>query len=520
MTTRSASQSAQRAQSAHPAYDAAVIGAGPNGLAAAITLAQAGRSVVVFEAADTIGGGCRTKELTLPGFRHDVCSAIHPLAAASPFFRTLPLARYGLEWIYPPAALAHPLPDGRAALLGGSVAATAATLGEDAAAYIRLMAPFVVHWPTISDAVSGPLRPLHYAAHPIRSLALVPFALGAAQSARGFAQRHFTGARARGLFAGMAAHSMIPLDAPPTAGFGLILGVSGHAVGWPLPRGGSQAIVDALAAHLRALGGEIVTNSEITALDQLPQAEAIIADITPRQLLRIAGDRLPAGYQRQLARYRYGPGVFKVDYALDGPIPWTAPECAQAGTVHLGGTLDEIAASEHAVTHGVPPERPFILLAQQSLFDPTRAPAGQHTAWAYCHVPAGSSVDMTTRIEAQIERFAPGFRDRILARHTLNAAQMEAYNANYVGGDINGGVQDLWQFFTRPTMSLVPYATPARGLYLCSSSTPPGGGVHGMCGYYAAQTVLHGRARLLLDPAMAPAGHERAPSQPIAGGVG
>ena len=508
MTTRSATR---------PSYDAAIIGAGPNGLAAAIALAQAGRSVLVFEAAGTIGGGCRTKELTLPGFRHDVCSAIHPLAAASPFFRTLPLERYGLEWIYPPAALAHPLPDGTAALLSGSIEATAATLGKDAEAWQRLMTPFVAHWSAISDAVSGPLRPLHHVAHPFRSLPLLPFAFAAMQSARGFAVRHFSGERARGLFAGMAAHSMIPLDAPPTAGFGLILGISGHAVGWPLPRGGSQAIVDALAAHLRVLGGEIVTDSPIESLDQIPEARAIVADITPRQLLRIAGDRLPAGYRRQMERYRYGPGVFKVDYALDGPIPWTAGECARAGTVHLGGTLAEIASSERAVASGVAPDHPYMLLAQQSLFDPTRAPDGKHTAWAYCHVPAGSTVDMTARMEAQIERFAPGFRDRILARHTLNAVQMEAYNANYIGGDINGGVQDLWQFFTRPSLSLVPYATPVPGLYLCSSSTPPGGGVHGMCGYYAAQTVLHGGAHLLLAPDMAPpAGIE---TEPVAGGV-
>jgi phytoene dehydrogenase-like protein len=336
------------------------------------------------------------------------------------------------------------------------------------------------------------------------------------QSARSFALRQFSGAHARGMFAGMAAHSMMSLDAPPTAGFGLILAISGHAVGWPMPRGGSQAIVDALAAYLRALGGEIVTDTPVESLDQLPRADAIVADITPRQLLRLAGDRLPEGYRRQLERYRYGPGVFKLDYALDGPIPWAAPECARAGTVHLGGTLGEIVASERAMVRGMPPEHPFLLVAQQSLFDATRAPAGKHTAWAYCHVPSGSTVDMTERMETQIERFAPGFRDRILARHTLNAAQMEAYNANYVGGDINGGIQDLRQFFTRPSLSLVPYATPVRGLYLCSSSTPPGGGVHGMCGYYAAQTVLHGSARMLLDPEMEPASPA---SKPVAGGV-
>ncbi len=426
-------------------YDAVVIGAGPNGLAAAITLARAGHSVIVYEAKDTIGGGSRSRELTLPGFVHDVCSAIHPYAVSSPFFRALPLERYGLEWVYSPAPLAHPLPDGRVAVLERAFGDMARTLGPDAEAWRRLI------------------------------------------------EHRFTDEPARALFAGIAAHAMIPLERPPTAAAAVLMATMAHDVGWPLARGGSQRIVDALAAYLRDLGGEIVTGIPITSLNELPRARATLADVTPRQLLAIAGDRLPEGYRRRLARFRYGPGVFKIDLALDGPIPWRNPDCLRAATLHLGGTLPEIAASERAIWEGVPPERPFVLLAQQSLFDETRAPSGKHTAWAYCHVPAGSTVDMTARIEAQIERFAPGFGERILARHTMNAEQMESYNPNYVGGDINGGLANLTQLFTRPTITpniADPYATPAKGLYICSSSTPPGGGVHGLCGYYAAQAAL------------------------------
>lgn len=473
--------------SEHYTYDAIIVGSGPNGLAAAIALAQAGLSVVVFEAKDTIGGGTRTMELTLPGFLHDVCSAIHPFARGSPFFRSLPLERYGLEMIQPSAPLAHPLDDGTAVILERSIEATAARLGNDAKAYRKLMTPLVTNWPKIEGAVLGPLRP-QYVLHPF---ARANFGLKALRSARGLCKGSFQSEPARAIFAGLCAHSMLPLEQPPSAGFGLVEGILGHVVGWPIPRGGSQKIADALAAYLRSLGGEIITGVEVKSLDALPPARVILCDVTPRQLLRIAGDRLPELYQRQLQRYRYGPGVFKIDLALDGPIPWKAQECLRAGTVHVGGTFPAIAASERAVARGEHSERPFVLVAQQSLFDPTRAPQGKHTVWAYCHVPNGSTFDMTERIESQIERFAPGFRDRILARSTMNSLEVERYNANYVGGDINGGLQDLWQFFTRPTPRPVPYTTPAKNLFICSSSTPPGGAVHGMCGYFAARAALH-----------------------------
>lgn len=466
-------------------YDAVVVGSGPNGLAAAITLAQAELSVLVLEAAETIGGGARSAELTLPGYIHDVCSAVHPLGVGSPFFRTLPLAEHGLEWIHPAAPLAHPFDDGTAAVLERSVEATGKTLGPDAAAYRKLMAPLVDDWDKLAVDLLGPLR-----LPPRHPLALARFGWHAIPSARRLAERLFEDERARALFAGMAAHSMIPLDQPTTAAFGLVIGILGHAVGWPLPRGGSQRIADALACYLRSLGGEVVTGVRVQSLDELPPARAVLCDVTPRQLLRIAGQRLPAGYRRKLAGYRYGPGVFKVDWALDGPISWQAIECTRAGTLHLGGTLEEMAAAERVVWRGEHPEKPYVLVVQPSLFDATRAPEGKHTAWAYCHVPHGSTFDMTERIEAQIERFAPGFRDLILARSVKSAVAMEQYNPNYIGGDINGGVQDLRQLFTRPVFRLVPYSTPVKGLYICSSSTPPGGGVHGMCGHFAARAAL------------------------------
>jgi phytoene dehydrogenase-like protein len=475
--------------SEHTNYDAIVVGAGPNGLAAAIALARAGRSVLVLEAAPDVGGGLRSAALTLPGFVHDVCSAIHPLGAGSPFLRTLPLADHGLAWIYSPAPLAHPLDDGTAVLLERSIATTAAGLGHDAATYRRLVTPLARGWEPTLAAV---LAPLCLPQHP---LALARFGLRAVWPARGLAERLFSGERARALFAGMAAHAILPLESPLTAAFGVVMLTLGHAVGWPFPRGGAQGFADALAGYLVSLGGQIRTASPVVSLDQLPPARAVLFDLAPRQVLSIAGARLPAGYVRALGRYRHGPGVFKVDWALDGPIPWRAPECARAATLHLGGTLAEIAAAEAAVWRGEHPERPFVLLSQPSLFDPSRAPAGQHTAWAYCHIPNGSTVDMTECIERQIERFAPGFRERVLARSVIGPAAMERHNPNYIGGDISGGVQDLRQLFTRPVARLDPYATPARGIYICSSSTPPGGGVHGMCGYWAARSALRELAR-------------------------
>ena len=466
------------------AYDAVVVGSGPNGLAAAITLAQAGLSVIIFEGKETIGGGMRSSELTLPGFIHDICSAIHPLGIGSPFFRSLPLDKHGLEWIQPQAPLAHPFDDGPAAVLERSIDATGRTLDIDAEAYKKLMEPWVINWDKLSSDL---LAPLHFPQHP---LLMACFGLLAIRSASGLSKSWFKGERASGFFAGLAAHSIMPLDQPLTAAFGLILGTLGHAVGWPLPRGGSQQIANALASYFYSLGGEIVTSAKVESLDSLPPARALLFDVGPRELLRIVGSHFRTDYIQKLESYRYGPGVFKMDWALNHPIPWKALECARAGTVHIGGTLEEIEKSEKEVWDKKHPEKPYVLLAQQSLFDPSRAPVGKHTAWGYCHVPNGSTFDMTKRIEAQIERFAPGFRDCILARSTRSAMELEQYNPNYVGGDINGGVQDIYQLFTRPTARLVPYSTPINGMYICSSSTPPGGGVHGMCGYHAANAAL------------------------------
>ena len=463
--------------------DAVVVGSGPNGLAAAITMARAGRSVLVLEAADTVGGGVRTAELTRPGFLHDICSAIHPLAQGSPFFRELPLADYGLELVHPPAPLAHPLDDGTAVILERSPEETAAGLGPDANEYRKLIGPLVDR--------SESLQPFLLGSSPIprRPLVAARFGLLALRSAVGLAKR-FQGERARALFSGLAAHAIQDLHRVPTASFGLVFALFAHTHGWPFARGGSQRIAGALAAHLRSLGGEMETGRHVGSLDELPKSRTTMLDVTPRQVLRIAGHRLPARYARALRRYRYGPGVFKLDWALDGPVPWAAPECARAATVHLGGTLEEIADSEEAIWSGEAPERPFVLAAQQSLFDDSRAPAGKHTLWAYCHVPNGSRVDMTERVEAQVERFAPGFRNLVIERSAKGPAEMERYNENYVGGDINGGVQDLRQLYTRPVIRLNPYATPVDGVYICSSSTPPGGGVHGLCGHYAARSAL------------------------------
>lgn len=469
-------------------YDAIVVGSGPNGLAAAITAARAGRSVLLLEAEKTIGGGCRTEEVTLPGFRHDICSAIHPLGVASPFFRSLDLESLGVEWIQPPAQFAQPLDDGNSPVAYRSVRETARTLGPDSEGYRRLMEPLVEVWRPLLDQLLGPLR---LPRHPIL---FARFGMRAFLPAAVLARLQFKGVAARALLSGAAAHSELPLSYPFTAGFGLTLVLLAHAVGWAIPRGGSQRISDALAAHLRSLGGEIVTGARVRALEDLPSARDIFLDITPRQLLAMAESRLPSLYRAQLARFRYGPGVFKIDYALDGPVPWRDGAVARAGTVHVGGTLEEVARSEAAVNRGVHPERPYVLFAQQSLFDPTRAPAGKQTAWAYCHVPNGSVFDMTDRMERQIERFAPGFRDLVLCRHVNTPSGFERHNANYIGGDINGGAMTLRQTYTRPVVSRDPYRTPIPGVYLCSSSTPPGGGVHGMSGYWAVRSALrHGR---------------------------
>jgi phytoene dehydrogenase-like protein len=463
-------------------YDAIVVGAGPNGLAAAIELAKRGRRVCVYEANETVGGAARSAALTLPGFIHDTCSAVHPLAVGSPFFKSLSLAEYGLEFIYPPAAVAHPFDDGSAILLRRSITETAAQFGADARSYQRLFEPLVRDWEILAPELLGPI---HFPHHPF---AMTGFGVNGIRSASGFVKSRFKEERTRTFFAGAVAHSCLPLDRLGTTAFGLVLLTLGHYGGWPVPRGGSQQISNALAAHLKKLGGEIVTGVRVQSLDDLAPSACVLFDLTPRQLLQIAGERFSATFKNKLAGYRYGPGVFKLDWALDSPVPWRAAECTQAATVHLGGSFAEIEESESAVWEGKCSERPFVLAAQSSLFDQTRAPAGKHTLWAYCHVPNGSTIDMTERIEDQIERFAPGFRSRILARSALSPAQMETLNANLVGGDINGGAAIITQLFTRPTFRT--YSTSLKDVYLCSSSTPPGGGVHGMCGYHAARTAL------------------------------
>jgi len=465
-------------------YDAIVIGSGPNGFAAAITLARAGLSVCIYEAKSTIGGGMRSAELTLPGFTHDICSAIHPLGFSSPFFRSLPLHQYGLEWIHPNASLAHPFDDGTAILLEKSIDKTAEAFDNDAKAYKNLMKPFVKNWEALSHDL---LAPLHFPKHPIL---MMQFSFKAFQSASHLCRRLFKEEYTRTFFSGLAAHSIQDLNQPLTSSFGLVLGILGHYSGWPFPQGGTQKIANSLAAYFYSLGGKIFTDTNIETMDQLPPSRFILCDVTPHQLVKIAGNRLPNNYKSKLLSYRYGPGVFKIDWALNHPIPWKATECLQAATVHIGGTMDEIIQSEYNACHGISSDKPFIILAQQSLFDSTRAPPGKHTGWGYCHVPHGSSIDMIEKIEAQIERFAPGFKDCILARRVHNSKDLEHYNSNYVGGDINGGIQDFYQLFTRPVARWIPYSTPLKNLYICSSSTPPGGGVHGMCGYHAAQAVL------------------------------
>lgn len=466
-------------------YDAVVIGSGPNGLAAAIELARNGYAVKVFEAADTIGGGTRTKELTLPGFHHDVCSAIHPMAAASPFLKSLPLEEHGLRWIHPPCPLAHPLDDEPAAVLYPSFTKTIEELYKDGPAYQKLFEPFVQNWDALAPQLLGPLSLL-----PKTPVLMARFGLKALQSAGRLAQSTFSTERAKALFAGLAAHSVLPLDAVSTSAVAMVFCAVAHNIGWPFPRGGSHAITKAMASYFESLGGDIETEAPIASLEELPESKTVFFNTTPAQILQIAGKQLPPDYVKKLGKYRYGAGVFKIDLALNGPIPWSDPECAKAGTVHVGGTFEEIRASEACLKKDTHPEKPYVLVAQQSLFDDSRAPEGKHTCWAYCHVPNGSTKDMTDPILSQIERFAPGFRDLIIGQHTMNTQAMESYNANYIGGDINGGRQDITQLFTRPAGLFDPYHIPGTNLYISSSSTPPGGGVHGMGGYHAAQSAL------------------------------
>jgi len=466
-------------------YDAVIVGSGPNGMAAAIRLAQAGLSVLVLEANETFGGAARSAEFTLPGFIHDLGSAIHPLSIGSPFFRRLSLEKHGLHWVHPEFPLAHPLDRAREAALKRSVTETAIGLGVDGDSYVRLMSPFITGWETLAPEVLKPI--LHWPRHPLQ---WARFGSRALRSAASLARGSFKDEPARALFAGLSAHSFLALDVPGSAAFGLVLGTLAHTVGWPLPRGGAQQIANALVAHLRASGGELAPHSPVRNIDELPLARAVLLDLTPKQVLRVAGHKLPASYRRRLERYRYGPGVFKLDYALTEAIPWQTAACRGAGTVHVGGTFSEVCASENEVASGRLPQNPFVLVAQPSIFDSTRAPLGKHTAWAYCHVPNGSAFDMTERVENQIERFAPGFRDCVLARHKSDCHELERKNANLIGGDINGGAADLRQMVARPVFSPKPYRTPVPGLYLCSASTPPGGGVHGMCGFHAAECVL------------------------------
>lgn len=465
-------------------YDAVVIGSGPNGLVAGIRLAQENLSVLIVEADAAIGGGVRSAELTLPGYVHDVCSAIHPLALGSPFFNALPLEQCGLEFVQPPVSLAHPFDDGTAVVIEKSIEKTAEKLGGDSENYCKLVKPFVENWERLAPDILAPLR------FPNNPLLMAKFGLKAFQSARSLANNQFDDIRAKAVFAGIAAHGMIPLEYTASAAIGLVLLTAAHSVGWAFPRGGAGKLSDALAKYFLSLGGKIETNYRIENVDELPASRVVLFDLTPRQIIKIAGHRLPESYKKRLEKFRYGSGVFKIDFALSEPIPWRSKECWQAGTVHLGGTLEEIAASEQANADGKISENPFVLIAQNSLFDSSRAPVGKQIAWSYCHVPNGSTIDMTEIIENQIERFAPGFRDCIEARAVKSPANLENYNANYIGGDINGGAVNLSQTFSRPLVKLNPYSMPVKSFYICSASTPPSGGVHGMCGYHAAQTVL------------------------------
>ncbi len=466
-------------------YDAVIVGSGPNGMAAAVELSRNGKSVLVIEGRDTLGGGTRTQQLTLPGFQHDVCSSVHPLGIGSPWFRAVPLQDYGLEWVIPPLGMAHPFDDGSAAVLSQDLQRTKESLGQDGMAYLKLMEPLVRDWQEILEEFLGPLP--FPPKHPI---VMARFGLTALRSARGLVESRFQGERARAFFSGMAGHAIQPMENPITASFGLMLGALGHVLGWPFARGGSKMITAALEAYLKDLGGETETGWFVGDLDELPDARAMLFDTTPGMMVKIVKERFPERYRKQLRKFRHGPGIYKVDWALNGAVPWKAEECRQAGVVHIGGTFEEIAASERAAWEGRHSERPFVLFVQPTLFDPSRAPDGKHIGWGYCHVPAGSDVDMLDVIEGQIERFAPGFRDCILERKVWSPRELEAYNPNYIGGDIASGIQDIWQLFTRPVWKLSPYETPLKKIYLCSASTPPGGGVHGMGGYHAARAAL------------------------------
>ena len=467
-------------------YDAVIVGSGPNGLAAGITLSRAGLRVLLVEAQATIGGGMRTKELTLPGFYHDVCSAVHPMGVISPFFRSLPLQKFGLEWAHPEVILAHPLEGGQAAAMYQDLARTAEGMpAEDRKAYAKFYGSLTDSVNLLLPSLLGPLT--RFPKHPFRMAA---FGLQGMKSAACLAKAKFSSPAARAMFAGHAAHSILPLEKAFTAAVGIMLATTGHLVGWPVARGGSQSIAHAMGRYFEALGGEIVVNCNVTNLSELPSAKAYLFDTGPRAMAQICAEKLPSGYRNQLQRFRYGPGVFKLDIALSGPIPWLNEACRKAGTVHVGGTLEEMIISEKACWENKMAERPFVLLSQQSVPDPTRAPEGKHTCWAYCHTPPGYEGDLTETTLSQIERFAPGFRDLILQTHVMRPADFAAYNPNYIGGDIIGGVQDLWQMIARPALRINPYTTPAANVFLCSSSTPPGGGVHGMCGLHAATTAL------------------------------
>jgi phytoene dehydrogenase-like protein len=479
-----------RSEPARDEYDAVVIGSGPNGLTCAITLARAGQTVLVVEAGSTIGGGTRSNELTQPGFIHDVCSAVHPLGVCSPVFKGLPLEEHGLTWIYPEASVVHAFEIDRPVVVYPSIDRTVAELGRDGGSYRRLLAPFLENQQRLLAGILAP-----FSLFPPSPVTMLRFGLRGLPSATSLARRWLVEPETAGMFAGLAAHAILPLEKPLTGAVGLMFAVMAHVIAWPIARGGSQQIAQAMARYLNSLGGEIVVGKRVASLGGVPKARAYFFDTVARDVARIAGERLPNSYRERLSRVRHGPAVFKVDWALDGPVPWRHPGFAKAATVHIGGTIEEIAEAERAAWEGHCTEKPFVLFAQQSLFDGTRAPAGKHTGWGYCHVPAGSTEDMTERIEKRIESFAPGFRDRILARHVMPPHAMEQYNANYVGGDITGGVMDIGQMFTRPVNLLSPYSTPARDIFICSSSTPPGPGVHGMCGYFAATAALRSAPR-------------------------